>query len=97
MSPIELLNQFFTSIKKTNNLTPRIFGCVCFVHIQNVLIEGSLSLGLQSVFIKHSSPLKGYECYHPLIKKYFVPRDVTFNEVESRLIKRITYIEIKLV
>mgnify|MGYP002776859521 CR=1 FL=1 len=32
-SPIESLHQFFPNVKMTNHLIPRIFGCVCFVHI----------------------------------------------------------------
>ena len=39
-SPIESLDQFFPNVKTKNHLIPRIFGCVCFVHIQ-AQIEGS--------------------------------------------------------
>ena len=33
--PIESLDQIFPNVKTTNHLIPKIFGCVCFVHIHS--------------------------------------------------------------
>ncbi|KAI5413059.1 hypothetical protein KIW84_057617 [Lathyrus oleraceus] len=37
---------------------------------------------LSCVFVGHSSTQKGYKCFHPLSKKFFVSWDVTFHEEE---------------
>lgn len=37
---------------------------------------------LRGVFVGHSSTQKGYKCFHPPSKKFFVSRDVTFHEEE---------------
>ena len=82
-SPLELLNQFFPNVKTTNHLTPRIFGCVCFVHVHSIN-RGKLDpRATKCVFLGYSSTQKGYKCYHPPTKKYLISVDVTFNEDES--------------
>ncbi|MBJ4159980.1 hypothetical protein JGD54_25530, partial [Salmonella enterica subsp. enterica serovar Typhimurium] len=59
---------------------PKVFGCVCFVHTRNT---GKLDpKALKCVFIGYSPTQKGYKCYHPPSKKYFVSMDVTFREHE---------------
>jgi hypothetical protein len=59
---------------------PKIFGCVCFVHKRNA---GKLEpRSLKCVFVGYSGTKKGYKCYHPPSRKYFVSMDVTFREFE---------------
>jgi hypothetical protein len=82
-SPMEMLSTFYPNLHTTNNLVPRIFGCVSFVHIHSQS-KGKLDLrALKCVFVGYSSTQKGYKCYHPPSKKFYVSADVTFNEQES--------------
>jgi transposase InsO family protein len=82
-SPMEILSTFYPNLHTTNNLVPRIFGCVSFVHIHSQS-RGKLDpRALKCVFVGYSSTQKGYKCYHPPSKKFYVSADVTFNEQES--------------
>jgi hypothetical protein len=82
-SPREMLSTFYPNLHTTNNLVPRIFGRVSFVHIHSQS-RGKLDLrALKCVFVGYSSTQKGYKCYHPPSKKFYVSADVTFNEQES--------------
>eukprot|EP00252_Welwitschia_mirabilis_P002409 TRINITY_DN1235_c0_g1_i6.p1 TRINITY_DN1235_c0_g1~~TRINITY_DN1235_c0_g1_i6.p1 ORF type:complete len:1428 (+),score=264.56 TRINITY_DN1235_c0_g1_i6:585-4868(+) len=74
-SPVEVLQG-----KNSYTVPPRVFGCVCYVHARNV---GKLDpRALKCVFVGYSSTQKGYKCYHPPTRKYFVTMDVTFREYE---------------
>lgn len=82
-SPMEMLSTFYPSISISNNLVPRIFGCVSFVHIHSQE-RGKLDpRALKCIFTGYSSTQKGYKCYHPPTKKFFVSRDVTFSEKDA--------------
>uniref|UniRef100_A0A2N9EWV2 Integrase catalytic domain-containing protein n=1 Tax=Fagus sylvatica TaxID=28930 RepID=A0A2N9EWV2_FAGSY len=61
-------------------LTPRLFGCVAFVH---VLDHGRDKLSPQArkcIFLGYSRTQKGYRCFSPESRQYFVSADVTFFE-----------------
>ena len=80
---MEVLSSFYPHLDPTNKLQPRIFGCVSFVHIHSNE-RGKLDpRAVKCVFLGYSSTQKGYKCYQPLSKKFYVSRDVTFNEQES--------------
>ncbi|RVX06582.1 Retrovirus-related Pol polyprotein from transposon TNT 1-94 [Vitis vinifera] len=82
-SPMDILSTFYPNLHTTNNLVPRIFGCVAFVHVHNQN-KGKLDpRALKCVFVGYSSTQKGYKCYHPPSKRYSVSVDVTFHEQES--------------
>src|SRR5262249_45436670 len=74
-TPLEVLQG-----KNSYIVPPKIFGCVCFVHRTNV--EKLDPRALKCVFVGYSSTQKGYKCYHPPSRKYFVSMDVTFREFE---------------
>ncbi|KAK0582355.1 hypothetical protein LWI29_024584 [Acer saccharum] len=66
-----------------NQLGPRIFGCVAFVHVHSHQ-RGKLDpRALKCVFLGFSYTQKGYKCYHPSTKRFFVSTDVSFVEHES--------------
>lgn len=82
-SPIDTLTTFFPTFTASNNLVPRIFGSVAFVHVHSTQ-RGKLDpRALRCIFIGYSSTQKGYKCFHPSTKKFFVSTDVTFFEHES--------------
>jgi hypothetical protein len=82
-SPTEILTTFFPHFKISNNLIPRIFGSVAFVHIHSPN-RGKLDpRAIRCIFIGYSSTQKGYKCFHPSTRKFFVSSDVTFVENES--------------
>jgi len=71
-SPMDVLSSFYPNVSTSNQLVPRIFGCVSFVHVPSG-DRGKLDpRALKCVFIGYSSTQKGYKCYHPPFKKFFV-------------------------
>jgi transposase InsO family protein len=64
-------------------VSPKKFGCVCFVHNTS---SGISKLDVKShkcVFVGYSSGKKRYKCYDPVKKRMFESLDVTFRETES--------------
>ena len=81
-SPMDILMTFYPDLHTSNNLVPRIFGCVSFVHVHSQN-RGKLDpRALKCVFVGYSATQKGYKCYHPPSKKFYVSMDVTFHEQE---------------
>lgn len=76
--PIELLNDFYPHFRTSNGLTPRVFGCTAFIHVHSQH-RGELDpRDIKCVFLGYSSTQKGYKCYNPLSKKFYISVDVTF-------------------
>ena len=63
-----------------SNLTPRVFGCVAFVHLPKEQRTKLESRALKCVFLGYAASQKGYRCYHPPTQKMYVTIDVTFHE-----------------
>ncbi|KAL8151306.1 hypothetical protein V2J09_021114 [Rumex salicifolius] len=81
-SPVNFLKEFFPSWKPSS-LEPRVFGCTAFVHIHAPL-RGKLDPKAQRcLFLGYSPTQKGYKCYDPTSKKFFISMDVTFHENSS--------------
>ena len=79
-SPLSRLNAFFPKVKLFSGLPARVFGCIAFVHQNSSKLDPR---GLCYVFVGYSSTQKGYRCYHPPSRKFYVSADVVFNEAES--------------
>ena len=60
-------------------LTPKIFGCTVFVHEDNQKDKFS-PRAIKCVFVGYSPTQKGYKCYHPPRRKFYVSASVTFHE-----------------
>nr|KYP33440.1 Copia protein [Cajanus cajan] len=58
-SPMEVLNSFYPHITHTNNLQPRIFGCVSFVHVHSNGREKLDPRATKCVFLGYSATQKG--------------------------------------
>ena len=76
-SPLSRLKKSFPIIRLFSGLPPRVFGCVAFIHQDAGKLDPR---GLKCVFIGYSGTQKGYRCYHPPSRKFFVSADVVFNE-----------------
>ncbi|BAT73483.1 hypothetical protein VIGAN_01097100, partial [Vigna angularis var. angularis] len=59
---------------------PRVFGCVCFVHNMSPGLDKLSARALKCVFLGYSRLQKGYQCYSPETKKYYMSVNVTFFE-----------------
>lgn len=82
-TPLDTLKNLYPLSKLFCSLTPKVFGCVAFVHIHNQN-RGKLDpRALRCVFLGYSPTQKGYKCYHPPTRKFFVLMDVTFFENTS--------------
>ncbi|KAF3794349.1 Retrovirus-related Pol polyprotein from transposon TNT 1-94 [Nymphaea thermarum] len=64
-------------------LTPRVFGCVCFVHDHSPTLKKLDPRSIKAVFLGYSSTQKGYKCVDPSTSRVYVSRDVTFHELEA--------------
>lgn len=58
----------------------RIFGHICFVHIQAAHRDKLEPRATKYVFMGYSSSQKGYKCYNPSTGKIIVSRYVRFDE-----------------
>jgi transposase InsO family protein len=81
-TPFRMLSQFY-SIPSALNICPRVFGCVCYIHVHSHQRDKLDPRALKCVFLGYSDSQKGYKCYHPPTMKYFVTMDVQFCERES--------------
>ncbi|CAL8992128.1 unnamed protein product, partial [Prunus brigantina] len=63
-------------------LSPKVFGCVVYVHLHQNQRSKMDPCALCCVFLGFSSHQKGYRCYHPATRHLYVSMDVTFIEDE---------------
>jgi hypothetical protein len=54
-SPMGIVSTFYPNLHTTNNLVPRIFGCVSFVHIHSQSRGKLDQRALKCVFVGYSS------------------------------------------
>ena len=61
---------------------PKIFGCTCFVHDHRNSAGKLDPRAIKCIFVGYSPTQKGYQCWSPTEKKFFMSMDVTFHEKE---------------
>ena len=59
-------------------LPPRVFGCTCFVHNLSPSQDKLSTRSIKYIFLGYSRLQKGYRCYSPHTRRYFLSADVTF-------------------
>lgn len=74
-NPLEIVTS-----KKTNLRYLRIFGCTCYVHIQEKQRIKFQARDEICIFLSYPHRKKGYKCYSPVNKKFYISRDVKFLE-----------------
>ena len=62
------------------HVPPCIFGCTCFVHDVFPGLDKFSARAIKCVFLGYSRLQKGYQCYSPEIRRYYMSADVTFFE-----------------
>ena len=61
-------------------IDPKVFGCTCFVRDVRPQVSKLDTKSLKCIFVGYSRVQKGYRCYCPTLRRYFVSTDVTFFE-----------------
>jgi hypothetical protein len=59
---------------------PKVFGCTCFVHDYRPSVGKLDPRAVRCIFVGYSPTQKGYKCWCPSEKRFFVSMDVTFQE-----------------
>ena len=62
------------------NMSPKVFGCVAFVHLHKPKRNKLEPHALRCVFVGYALHQKFYRCYHPPSRKIYVTLDVVFHE-----------------
>lgn len=70
------------SIPSILNLEPRIFGCSVYVHMQKTGRSKLEPFAEKCVFLGFSTSQKGYKCYNPTKRRFYITMDVFFLENE---------------
>ena len=70
-------------------MTPRIFCCTYFVQDFSPGLNKLSLWSIKCVLVGYFRAQKGYQCYNPSTRKYFVPADVTFFESVSYFFSRL--------
>ena len=78
-SPLDLMCERYPTLSLRMGLTPKIFGCTVFVHEDNPKDKFS-PRAIKCVFVGYSPTQKGYKCYPPPSRKFYVSASVTFHE-----------------
>ena len=72
-------HQLFTN-KPLFLIDPKVFGCTCFVRDARPQISKFDPKSLKCIFMGYFRVPKGYRCYCPTLRYYFVSIDVAFFE-----------------
>ena len=59
--------------------SPHVFRCTCFVHNVFSGLNRLSKKTIKCVFFRYSRRQKGYKCYSPSTKRYYMCADVTFS------------------
>lgn len=81
-TPLKTLEKHH-SIPSVLSLTPKIFGCVAYVHVPKTQRSKLSPYAVRCVFLGFGQNQKGYKCFDVDSRKWYVTMDVTFMEHEA--------------
>ena len=79
-SSVEILKSFYPHFRISNGLTPRVFGCTAFVYVHSQHRDKLDPRAIKCVFLDYSFTQKGYKCYNPSTRKFYISTNVTFTK-----------------
>ena len=79
-TPFQVLLQSFTNTKLISNFPTKVFGCTAFVHMNQPHRTKLDPKSLKCIFVGYSPTQKGYKCYSPTKRRFYISKDVTFLE-----------------
>ena len=79
-TPLDMFTHLYPQIRTIGSISLKVFGCKSFVHIQDTNQNKLDPKVVSCVFVGYLATQKGYRCYSPEKRKYYVTMDVTFFE-----------------
>ena len=79
-SPVDLLSKHYRDFPLKTGLKPRVFGCIVYVHVLSLGCYKLAPRAIKCAMVGYSQTQKGYKCFDPTGRKFFISADVTFNE-----------------
>ncbi|KAL0553456.1 hypothetical protein IC582_007351 [Cucumis melo] len=79
-TPLEFLKESYPSTRLVIEVPLRVFGCTAYVHSFGPNQTKFIPWAQACVFVGYPPHQRGYKCFHPPFRKYFVTVDVTFCE-----------------
>ncbi|KAL4023307.1 hypothetical protein IC575_017059 [Cucumis melo] len=79
-TPLECLKESYPSTRLVSEVPLCVFRCTAYVHSFGPNQTKFTSRAQACVFVGYPPHQRGYKCFHPPSRKYFVTMDVTFYE-----------------
>ncbi|TYK02021.1 Beta-galactosidase [Cucumis melo var. makuwa] len=79
-TPLECLKESYPSTRLVSEVPLRVFGCTAYVHSFGLNQTKFTPWAQAYVFVGYPPYQRGYKCFHPPTRKYFVTMDVIFCE-----------------
>ncbi|KAA0051110.1 reverse transcriptase [Cucumis melo var. makuwa] len=79
-TPLDFLKKSYPSTCLVSEVPFRVFGCTAYVHNFGPNHTKFTPRAQACVFVEYPLHQRGYKCFHPPSRKYFVAMDITFCE-----------------
>ncbi|KAL0536094.1 hypothetical protein IC582_025026 [Cucumis melo] len=79
-TPLDCLKESYPSTRHVSEVPLRVFGCTAYVHNFGPNQTKFTPQAQACVFVGYPLDQRGYKCFHPPSRKYFVTMDITFCE-----------------
>ncbi|KAA0063166.1 Beta-galactosidase [Cucumis melo var. makuwa] len=90
-TPLDCLKESYPSTRLVSEVPLRVFGCTTYVHNFGPNQTKFTPRAQACVFVGYPLHQRGYKCFHPPSRKYFVTMDVTF--CENRLYFPVSHLQ----
>ncbi|KAL0561350.1 hypothetical protein IC582_001775 [Cucumis melo] len=79
-TPLDFLKKSYPSTCLVSEVPFRVFGCTAYVHNFGPNHTKFTPRAQACVFVEYPLHQRGYKCFHPPSRKYFIAMDITFCE-----------------